>query len=480
MKKAIMLFGSFIGLFFGFAQSSRWSLQKCIDYAIENNITIKQRQLQIESAQHTLQQSREGRFTPQVSASISQAMRTGRSIDPFTNQFVTQTVYSTSASLNGSIVLFNGFGTINTIKQNETLLRANQLDLEQAKRDIALNVANAYLQLLLAQELEQIARMQVEISRAQLERTEKLFKAGNVAEIQVLNLKSQLANEEVNLVTARNQVNFARLRLLQEMNMPAQTDFEIEKVEVGSLINDYDAQTPQSIYEIAEKNQYNLQSADLRTESFRYGEAVARSALYPTLTLGAGVSSAYSSAAPSELFRPDGTSRLVQVPIGFVGSTLDTVYTIRAIPNGKVEPNRFFNQMDFNRSTFIVLNLNIPLYSQGRNRNAIAQARIQQKNQAYQAQLLRQQLRQTIEQAYSDMKVAQSNYEARQKQVEALMLNFKAVEARFNAGAINAVDYNLAKLNLDQAQVQLVRAKYEYLFRIKVLDFYTNKPIELK
>lgn len=461
-----------------FAQE-RWSLQKCVDYAVENNISIKQRQLQVESASQNLLQSRESRFAPQVSASLSQAMRTGRSIDPFTNQFVTQNVFSTNVSLNGNIILFNGFGTLNTIRQNETTLKANQLDIEQTKRDISLNVANAYLQLLLAQELEQASLAQVEITKNQLERTEKLFKAGSIAEVQVLNLKSQLANDEVNVITARNQVSLARLNLLQQMNMPATQSIEIEKVEVATIINEYAGKNPQEIYNTAEKNQYNIQSADLRIESLKYNEAVARSALYPTLTLGVGINSAYSSAAPSELFRPDGTSTLVQVPIGYVATTFDTVYTVRAVPNGKIEPNRFFNQMDFNRSSFVVLNLNIPLYSQGRTRNAITQARIQQKNQKYQADLLRQQLRQAVEQAYNDMKLAQSNFEARQKQVEALELNFKAVESRFNAGASNAVDYNLAKLNLDQAKAQLIRAKYEYLFRIKVLDFYMNKPIEL-
>ncbi|MDW8296071.1 MAG: TolC family protein [Raineya sp.] len=478
MKK--FLTSAFIFAYFTTFAQERWSLQKCVDYAIENNITIKQRQLQVESASQNLQQSRESRFIPQVSASVSQAMRTGRSIDPFTNQFVTQNVFSTNVSLNGSITLFNGFGTINTIKQNETTLKANQLDVEQSKRDISLNVANAYLQLLLAQELEQVSLAQMEITKAQLERTEKLFKAGSVAEVQVLNLKSQLANDEVNVITARNQVSIAKLNLLQQMNMPATQNIEIEKVEVGTIINEYASQNPQEIYEIAEKNQFNIQSADLRIQSLQYNEAIARSALYPTLTLGAGINSAYSSAAPSELFRPDGTTTLVRVPIGYVGTTFDTVYTIRAVPNGKTEPNRFFNQMDFNRSSFVVLSLNIPLYSQGRTRNAIMQARIQQKNQMYQAQLLRQQLRQAVEQAYNDMKLAQSNFEARQKQVEALELNFKAVESRFNAGASNAVDYNLAKLNLDQAKAQLVRAKYEYLFRIKVLDFYMNKPIELR
>ncbi|MFN3315388.1 MAG: TolC family protein, partial [Raineya sp.] len=160
---------------------STWSLEKCINYGIENNITIKQRQLQVESSASSLQQAREARFAPQVNASATQALRTGRSIDPFTNQFVTQSVNSTSASINANITLFNGFATTNTIKQNEINQKANSLDVEQAKRDISLNIANAYLQVLLAEELQEASKVQVEVSKAQLERTEKLFKAGSIA-----------------------------------------------------------------------------------------------------------------------------------------------------------------------------------------------------------------------------------------------------------------------------------------------------------
>lgn len=461
------------------AQTTTWSLEKCVNYGIENNLIIKQRQLQVESSASSLQQSREARFAPQINASATQALRTGRSIDPFTNQFVTQSVNSTSASISANIVLFNGFATSNTIKQNEINQKANSLDVEQTKRDIALNIANAYLQVLLAEELEEASKAQVAVSKAQLERTEKLFQAGAIAEIQVLNLKSQLANDEVNVITAQNQVGLAKLNLMQQMNMPATENINIEKVKVENFINEYDKMNSQQIYEIAEKTQLNIQSADLRIQSFERGIDLARSGLFPTVTLSAGFSSAYSSAAPDQLFRPDGTSRLEQVPIGFVGNSFDTVFTLRSVPNGKFVENGFFNQMDFNRSSFIALSVNIPIYSQGRSRNAMTQARIQQKNQRYQSQLLRQQLRQTIEQAYNDMRVAQSIYEARLKQVEALENNFKAVETRFNSGASSAIDYNLAKLNLDQAKANLIRAKYEYIFRIKVLDFYQNKPITL-
>ncbi|KOY87489.1 hypothetical protein AD998_16305 [bacterium 336/3] len=455
-----------------------WSLQKCINYGIENNITIKQRQVQVEATSSTLQQSKESRFAPQLSASGSQVRRSGRSINPFNNQFVTQSVNSTSVSLNGNITLFNGFSTVNSIEQNKLDQKAATLDVEQTKRDISLNIANAYLQVLLAQELLEANKAQIEVTKNQLDRTEKLFKAGSVAETQVLNLKAQLANDEVNMVTAQNQVSLTKLNLMQQMNMPAVQSIEAEKVQIATITNEYATTTTSQIFEVAEKNQYNLQSADLRIQSAERSIEIARAGLYPTLTLSGGLSSAYSSAAPDRL--PDGTETIsVPVTIGTLASNPnESVIAFQQIPV-KFKENGFFNQMNFNRSTFVALNLNVPIYSQGRTRNATTQAKIQQKNQTYQSQLLRQQLRQTIEQAFNDMKLSQSNFEARQKQVESLDLNFKAVENRFNAGATNIIDYNLAKINLDQAKTNLIRSKYEYIFRIKVLDFYLNKPLNL-
>ncbi|MDX1903977.1 MAG: TolC family protein [Thermonemataceae bacterium] len=471
----------FVLLLFPFSVSfaqENWSLEKCVSYGVENNISLKQRQLQVESANSTTKQSLENRFAPQVFASATQAYRSGRSIDPFTNQFVTQSVNSTNISLNASLTLFNGFSTPQTISQNKLNEKAAQLDVEQSKRDISLNIANAYLQVLLAQELLEANKLQIESTKSQVERIEKLYKAGAVAETQVLNLKAQLANEEVNIITAENQIAAAKLNLMQQMNMPLSQIISIEKRDVGIISNEYSQQNASQIYEVAEKTQYNLQSADIRTESANKSIQIAKAGLYPTLTLNGGISSAYSSAAPSQL--AEGSEKItVPIEIGVLASNPnETVIAYQQIPANYKE-NGFINQMDFNRSTFVSLNLNIPIYSQGRNKNAITQARIQEKNQNYQAQLLRQQLRQTIEQAYNDMKLAQSNYEARQKQVESLELNFKAVESKFNVGASNYLDYNLAKISLDQAKTNLIRSKYEYVFRIKVLDFYLNKPISL-
>ena len=457
----------------------KWSLSEAVAYGIENNISVQQSQLQVSSSQSTYRQSRESRL-PNVNGSGTQTLRTGRSIDPFTNQLREQSINSTSFGVDASVTLWNGFRINNTIKQNELNYRASQLDVEQAKRDVSLNIATGYLQVLLAKELLSASQQQSLATKNQIERTEKLLAAGSVAENQLIDLKAQLANDEVNVITAENQLSIAKLNLMQQMNLPATSEFDVQDVEVGLLTNDYEQQSPQQIYDVAVNNQFDIKSAEMRIQSSSYSKEVARAGLMPSLSLGAGISSFYSDAAPDQRFSADGTFTTQQVPVGFLANDpTQLVVREQQVPNGTLVDNGFRSQVDFNRSTYVALRLNIPIYNNGQVRNSIQQAEINKKSAEYTAQSRRIQVRQNVEQAYNDMKTTSKSYEARRKQVESLELAFQNTEKRFNVGAANAVDYNLAKINLDRANAELIRAKYDYLFRIKVLDFYLNKPLDL-
>ncbi|MGD1843319.1 MAG: TolC family protein [Thermonemataceae bacterium] len=457
---------------------NQWSLKECIDYGIENNLTIKQSQLQVQSSQSTFQQSREGRL-PTVTGRATQSIASGRSIDPFTNEPLTETINSTRLGLNANWVLFNGFNQTNTIRQNETNFQADQLDVEQSKRDISLNIATAYLQVLLNQELLNASQNQVLATKGQLERTQKLFEAGSIAENEVIDLKAQLANDEISVTTARNQLSIAKVNLMQLMNLPVQQDFEVIQVDVAQIDNPYASESPQAIYREAVGEQYNVQSADLRIKSSEYAVNSANGNRIPSLSLNASVSTLYSSAAPTQILDPDGTFSTVITPIGFLGSNpSDTVFTSQQIPNGENVDNGFFNQLDFNLQSSVGLTLTVPIYNAGQIRNNVTQAKINKKIAEYQSENVRIQLRQDIEQAYNDMRVAATTYDARERQVESLQLAYETTETRFNVGAANSVDFNLAKINLDRARADLIRAKYDYAFRIKVLDFYVNKPLD--
>ncbi len=454
-----------------------WSLKRAVEFGIQNNISIKQQELLVQSTASSYSASKESRM-PIVNGTASEIFRTGRSTDPFTNQLVTQQVFSNNFGINAQVTLFNGFQQTNIIKQNEMNYKANQLDVEQTKRNISLNIANAYLQVLLSNELLEAAKAQLNVDSSQIERTEKLLKAGTVAEAQIITLRAQLASDQVAVITAQNQVSFSKLQLMQFMNMPLVENFQVEKISIETITNDNLGKSPNEIYQIAEKNQFSIQSADLRTKSSRISIDIAKGAKMPTLTLSAGINTFFSSAAPSQRFVIGEGFTTTQSVIGFTDATLTTPVTVyRASPNFTQQDNLFLNQLDFNLGSSVSLNLTIPIYTAGRVKNSIKQARITEQNNDFISQNTKIQLRQTIEQSYNDMKAAASSFEARKSQVESLENAFKVTQTRFNVGATNSVDYNLAKINVDRAKTDLIRSKYEYVFRIKVLDFYQNKPI---
>ncbi len=454
-----------------------WSLKRAVEYGIQNNISIKQQELLVQSSASTYSVSKESRM-PSVTGNASQNLRTGRSTDPFTNQLVTQQVFSNNFGLNAQVTLFNGFQQTNIIKQSEMNYKANQLDVEQTKRNISLNIANAYLQVLLSQELLEASNAQLKVDSSQIERTEKLLKAGTVAEAQIITLKAQLANDQVAVITAKNQVNFSKLQLMQFMNLPLVENFQVEKISIEIIKNDNLGKNTNEIYKIAETNQFSIQSADLRTKSSRIAIDIAKGVRMPTLTLSGGINTFYSSAAPSQRFVLGEGFTATPTLIGFTDATLTTPVTVfRASPNFTKQDNGFINQLNFNLGSSFSLNLNIPIYTAGRVKNSIRQAKITEQNNEFISQNTKIQLRQTIEQAYNDMQAAASTFEARKAQVESLENAFKVTQTRFNVGATNSVDYNLAKINVDRAKTDFIRSKYEYVFRIKVLDFYQNKPI---
>jgi outer membrane protein len=455
------------------AQQS-YTLEQCVQIAVQNSLSIQRSSLQAESAQSTYRQSKEN-LLPSISGNATETFRTGRSIDPFTNQFVQRTINSTSLGINASMTLFNGFQQSNNIKKSRLDYQAAQYDVEQQKQQIAIDVANAYLQVVMAKEQLKVAQAQRASTDAQLKRVKAQYAAGAAAENQVLDLEAQLANDDVNIIAAENQLRFAKLNLQQLMNIPVDAAFDVSDVAIESIINPYANKSIEELFEQAAQNQYSLQSAKLRAESARLSREIAQGRRLPTLSLNAGISSFYTNSAPERIFRPDGTTTTVQVPIGYLQDDPSKIVVAnQSIPNGKIVDNGFWNQMDFNLSSFLSLSLSIPLYNAGITRNAIQQSKIQERTAQIQMQEIRNQLRQSVEQAYNNLLSAEVTYNARLKQIEALERTFRNAEKRFELGGASFVDYNLSKLNLARAQADFIRAKYEYLFRIKVLDYLTQ------
>jgi len=427
----------------GFAQSQAqsgdnvWSLQECIDYAIRNSIPVNQSLLQVTANQATYTQSMAG-FLPTASAYAVYQINSGRTIDQATNQFRTATFGNNYLGMDASLSLFRGFQQQNLLRQNKFLVKSSQEALQQARNDAALNVSLAYLQVLNTFELVEVARSQVELSRSQVARTERLVQAGSLPQVDLLTLQGTLANDEALLVDAQNNFDLAKISLMQRMNLPVQPDFQIERVTVNDPGTEPYGQTVPEIYEVALKTQPGVQSTDLLVRSRELGVAAARGSYFPTLSLRGSLDSRYSTANDNDSWRTQ------------IGD-------------------------NFGKATS--LQLNVPILNGFQTRTRVATAVVQQRIAELDAQNTRLLLRQAIEQAYNNMLIASKRFTAYQAQVNALSTALKAAEVRLNVGSANQVDYNLAKQNLSLAQSNLVQAKYDYLFRIKILDFYQNKPL---
>ncbi len=423
-------------------------------------------------------QTRQSRLNlfPVANFQTSQSLSGGRNIDPRTNQFIQQSINSGNYQLNASATLFNGFALQNTIKQNDLVLQASQQELRATRNTVSLTVAQNYLNTLTGTEQLLIAQRQADVARAQIERTQKLVRAGSVPESNLLELQATLASNELDVVNAQNTLDLAKVALLQAMNVPIGQAFDVEPIAVADPNVAPYGETVQQIFDVATANMPEIQGADLRVRSAALGVDVAKGALYPTLSISGNLSSIYSSAASQ--FVPNGTTSLAPSSVLFIpGADGSQVPVYQSVPGGSYANYTFTDQVknNFNRSVSLILR--VPIFQGNLSRNRITTARIQQQNAELTAQNTRLTLRQQIETAYTNMRAGANRYRATQAQVTSLERAFQVAESRLNAGAINATDYSIAKTNLDRARASLVQAKYDYVFRTKILDYYQNKPL---
>jgi len=453
--------------------NNKVSLQDAVNIALKNNISIKQSENQVLLNGLQLKQSRDNRL-PNANGSINESFNFGRSLDPFTNTYVEKNINYNSLSVNANVTLFNGFLLRNTILQNDLLLKATELDLQAMKESISLQVVLAYLNILNAQDLLIISQSQTQITALQIQRTEKLVNAGSLPQSNLLDLKAQLATEETTVINNQSTLDLAKLSLIQLLNDKNITDVTVERIAlpVPTTSEGYDA-TAAKIYEIAERNQPTIKAADLRIEGAIKGIDIARAGFLPTISAGASLGANQSNA--QKIYRQDGvtTSNLGNVNVNGVDYPLIVSQT-KFVEDGTVA---YFQQLKNTANYGFGFNATIPIFSRFLNKNRVAQAKIQKSNADYNAQLVRQTLRQNIEQAYTNMNNAAKRFDALTVQVTALQESFRAAESRFGAGAIDFVNYSLQKTNLDKARGNQVQAKYDFIFRTKILDYYQNKPL---
>jgi outer membrane protein len=445
-----------------------WSLKECIDHALKNNLQVKQNELNTELSRNRLEQSVAATL-PSVNGNASHTYNYGRTIDPFTNVFVDQRVQNNGFSLSSSMTLFDGFQLQNTIRQSYHDYKASQYDVTKMKNDIALSVVNAYLQILFSKELVSTSRNQLEISVNQVDRTRKLVESGSLARGSLLDAEALAATEELKLINAQNQLDLSYLNLAQLLDLPAVRGFEIEDPKLSMPVENLIDNNPENIFNIAVQNQPEIKSAEERVKSAEKSLDVARGGLSPRLFLSGSLGTGYSDIRTRRI----GQSTVI-IPIGFTGGG-DTVFAPQSIPQFEKTP--FRDQLDDNYNKSISLSLNIPLFNGLQTRSSIVRARINKSTAELNSQLARNQLSKTIQQSYADANASLKKYTATVKSLESLKEAFKYTEQKFNVGLVNSVDYLNAKTNLNKAESDLLQAKYEFILKTKVLDFYLGKPL---
>jgi len=437
MKRRI-IFGSFFFFLLQMtATAQHFTLQQCIDTALAKNIAVKQSSLLAETAEVNLGQAR-ANLLPDLNANVNHGINEGRSIDPFTNAYVNQSVNYANYGINSGVVLFNGMSLQNSVKQNAYAYDASRMEWRQAKDNLTLNVILAYLQVLNNEDLVSSATKQKELSAKQLERLDILDKQGAIAPSQVSDVKGQLMNDELNILNLRNSLQTSKLTLAQLMNVPYSEAMNLERINAEDFLTAY-ARSSSEIYETALQQFSLVKAVELRKKSYEYAVKSARGSLYPSLVLGGSVQTNYSSAAQNA--------------------------------GGKIS---YKDQISNNVFSGLNLGLRIPIFNSFRAKNNIKLAGIALRNSELVEEGTKLQLQQQIEYAHLNMTNAYERYKTLLEQVSAYITSFKAAEARFTAGVGTSVDYLIAKNNLDRANINLISAKYDFVLRKKVLDYYQN------
>lgn len=460
------------------AQSSEvWTLQSAIQYALEHNISIHQNELNARLAKYQLLQSQLSQL-PNINGTIGYGRSYGRSVDPTTNQFVNSNYDFVSASGSADVLLFGWFQKRNSITANKYSLNAAKADLDQLKNDVSLNVATGYLRALLAREQVRISEKQVRLSEAQLDQTRRFVNAGRLPELNAAQLEAQLANDSASLINAIANYNSAILDIKALLNLDFATPFELQapeiKMEDEISLNEL---SPAAIYEEARKHFGSVKGSELKYLAAERRLAAAKGARYPQLALSAQFGTNYASTY-SEVTGytfGDGQPNGSYVPVGdslvFPVYQPTVTYTTRRIPFDKQLENNFRQTINFG--------LNIPIFNSWQAQFNVKQARINMLSQElnkYQTEL---QLRQDVYKAYNDAYNAIQKYYAAERAVRSSQRAFEFAEKRYELGLTNTVEYLTTQNTQFVSESNLNSAKYDLIFKLKVIDYYLGKELKL-
>lgn len=414
------------------------TLEQAIDSALRRNIDIRQVSLQSEASRVLLNQA-SSNMLPSIFSNVNKGINFGRNVDPFTNTFATENIKYGVYGLSSTAVLFNGFNLRNTRRQNQFAYEASRTDLQGIKQETILNVILSYFRLLNVEEQLQVAKENLEISKRQVSRLRLMESQGVVAPSLVTDILGAMHKDELLITNLSNQIELFKLQLAQQMNIPYREGLSVSKIELEDSIS-VSTLTPSVVHQVALESFPEIKSAELQTKSAEYALKAAKGLRFPTITLGTNIQTLYTSSA-------------------------------RNTSSGKIP---FSEQFSNNRYTAVNVGIRIPIFMANTIRNQIKLASINLENSTLVEERVKVAVHREIEQAYLEMMNAYKRYKTISDQLNAYRQSFRAAEARFTIGVDSSFDYMMAKDNLDQANINFINAKYEFLLRKKILEYYQN------
>jgi outer membrane protein len=447
-----------------------WDLRRCVDYALAHNITVLQADVQARQAALQTKLAK-GQTAPTLNFNTQMGFQFGRSIDPTTNLYTNQATFFQSYTLQAGMTLFNFFSIKNNVIASTKDEKAYKMGVGKARNDIALNVAAAYLQTLLAIEQANIAKVQIGQTTAQLNNTRKLVEAGSMPELNAAQLEAQLATDSSNYIAAAGTADQNRLQLIALLNLDESTPFKVASPDVDKIpIPPLSELDPAYVYQLALGTQPLQLSDSIFIVAGEYAVKSARGAMYPTLSAFAGLGSNY------------GNNRLEQVgavPYFDTTFTHGGDYFVRnaSIPVlGKPNYIRQVGALNFNQS--VGLQLNVPILNGRQLKTNYEKAKLNLENSKLQLRADNLTLQQNIYTAYSNSVSALAKYNSSTKAVTTQQYAYDLATKRYEIGILSTIDYITIQTNLFTAKINQVSAKYDYIFKMKVLEFYKGRGVQ--
>jgi len=416
-------------------QTKVWSLQECIDYAHEHNLEIQMRQVYIDRQETALNTAQNKRL-PNLTAGASHSYSFGRSASGFDNTYQDRNSMSTQWSANTSVPLFTGFMITNEIAANKLDLLSVTAELEKVKQDMEISITSMYLQILYYREILGIAKLQTELSREQLDRTRKLLESERASEALIYEVEALIANDELSVVQAASDLKMAILTLTQALELPSPEGFDV--VEPDDAVDFFLARQPDAIYESALTSRASIRAEELRLLSNEKYILMAKSALYPSLSFGAGYSNNY--------------------------------YTINGFENPSLS-----NQLKNNRNEYFGLNLQIPIFNRYSTRNSIKTAQLNLQLQELQLENTKKTLYKEIQQAFYNALTSAEKFKAAEAAYASAEKSFGFMKEKLENGYATMYEYNDSKTAMTRALSNRTQAKYDFIIRKKILQFYEQQ-----